>query len=145
MKSEKTDYSYLLMRAAKGARSILKDKNKLNTLVDTASVSIDSGVSQINSVKDYFKTLLGMLKASVKGDYSGVSKTTLLLSAGAVVYFINPLDAIPDILPATGLLDDATVIGIVITSVKKDIEEFRLWESGNNDEENELQPESLTA
>lgn len=144
MKSEKIDYAYLLKRAVKGAGSIVKDANKLNLLVDTASSSIDSGVNQLNSVKSDLKTLLSMLKANAKGEYSGVSKTTLLLSAGAVIYFVNPLDAIPDILPATGLLDDATVIGIVITSVKKDIESFKLWQSGKP-EFKAAEPESLHA
>lgn len=143
MKSEKPDYSYLLLRAAKGAGSIVRDKNRLHGLVDKAALNIDSGVSHLNSVKDDFKTLLSMLKASVKGEYSGVSRATLLLSAGAALYFVNPFDAIPDILPATGLLDDATVIGIVITSVKKDIESFKLWETGQADLKNTRQPDSL--
>ena len=101
MKSEKTDYAFLLSRLANNAGSILKDTKKLNRLVETASLGIDSGVTQISAVKEDFKTLLHLLKAWAKGDYSGVSKTTLLLSAGAVIYFVNPFDAIPDILPAT--------------------------------------------
>lgn len=145
MKLGKTNYTFLLMRAARGAGSIVKDRNKLNNLVDTASSSIDSGVSQLNSVKSDLKILLSMLKATASGQYSGVSKTTLLLSAGAVVYFINPMDAIPDILPATGLLDDATVIGIVITSVKKDIEKFKEWQTGSSDTTQDLKPEPLTS
>ncbi len=143
MKSGKTDYAYLLTRATKSAGSILKDTNKLNRLVDSATLSIDSGVSRMNGVKSDLSTLLSLIKAWARGDYTGVSKTTLLLSAGAVVYFVNPMDAIPDILPATGLLDDATVIGIVITSIKKDIESFKLWESARTDIATSKQPESV--
>ena len=143
MKAGKNDYAYLLTRAAKGAGSIIKNRNKLNRLVDSASLSIDSNVNQLNSVKNDFKTLLSMLKASARGEYSGVSKATLLLSAGAVIYFVNPMDAIPDILPATGLLDDATVIGVVVTSVKKDIEKFKLWNSANNGIPEDTKPEPL--
>lgn len=144
MKSDKIDYAYLLKRAAKGASSIVKDTNKLSHLVDTASSRIDSGTSQLNSVKNDLKTLLSMLKATASRQYSGVSKTTLILSAGAVVYFINPMDAIPDILPATGLLDDATVIGIVITSVKKDIEKFKEWQTCSSDITQDLEPKPLS-
>ncbi len=145
MKSEKTDYAYLLTRATKSAGSIIKDTKKLNRLVDTAALSIDSGVSRMNSIKSDLGALLSLIKAWAKGDYRDVSKTTLLLSAGAVIYFVNPMDAIPDILPATGLLDDATVIGVVITSVKKDIESFKLWESAQADITNPRQPESILA
>ena len=51
--------------------------------------------------------------------------STVLLGTGAVIYFVNPFDAIPDILPAAGLLDDASVIGFVLASAKNDIEKFR--------------------
>lgn len=143
MKSEKTDYAYLLTRATKSAGSILKDTKKLNRLVDTATLSIDSGVSRMKSVKSDMAALLSLIKAWARGDYKGASKTTLLLSVAAIVYFVNPMDAIPDILPATGLLDDATVIGIVITSVKKDIESFKLWESAHTDFMNPKQSEPV--
>jgi len=129
MRYEKTDYAKLLTRATKSAGSILKDAAKLSRVVDTATLSIDSGVSRMKSAKSDLSTLLSLIKAWARGDYRGVPKTTLLLSAGAVIYFVNPMDAIPDIFPATGFLDDATVIGVVITSVKKDIESFKLWES----------------
>ncbi len=139
-KRVKPDYSKLLSRTKKGADAMLRDREKLNRLVESASVSIDSGVSRMNSIKSDLGVLLSLIKAWARGDYRGVSKTTLLLSAGAVLYFVNPVDAIPDILPLTGFLDDATVIGIVITSVKKDIENFKLWESAQTEFMNSQQP-----
>lgn len=145
MKSEKTDYAYLLTRATKSAGSILNDTKKLNRLVDTATLSIDSGVSRMKSVKSDMAALLSLIKAWARGDYKGASKTTLLLSVGAIVYFLNPMDAIPDILPATGLLDDATVVGIVITSVKNDIEKFKRWETGASDIPQDIEPEPLAS
>ena len=143
MKSEKTDYAYVLRHTTKSAGSILKDTAKLNRLVDTAALGIDSGVSRMNSVKSELSTLLSLIRAWARGDYTGVSKATLLLSAGAVIYFLNPMDAIPDILPVTGLLDDVTVIGIVVTSVKKDIESFKLWESAQAEITTSKQPETM--
>ncbi|MEM7362327.1 MAG: YkvA family protein, partial [Bacteroidota bacterium] len=44
---------------------------------------------------------------------------------GALIYFVNPFDAVPDLIPAAGLLDDATVIGFVIASVKQDIDNYK--------------------
>ena len=125
----KINAAHLLSLAVKGAGAVLQDKGKLNELVDTASINMDSGRRKINSIKGDLSTLLSLIKACVKGDYRDVSRATLLMSAGAVIYFVNPLDAIPDVLPATGLLDDATVIGLVIASIKNDIEKFRVWES----------------
>jgi uncharacterized membrane protein YkvA (DUF1232 family) len=45
-------------------------------------------------------------------------KTTLV---GAIVYFVLPLDAIPDMLPVLGFTDDAAVLAIAIKLVASSI------------------------
>lgn len=109
------------------AALILKDQNRLNGLIQTASDKNSSGKSAIQSVKNDVWTLLSMLKAWISRDYTDVSWKTLILCTGAIVYFVNPADAVPDILPVAGFLDDATVMGFVLASVKKDIDKFRDW------------------
>jgi uncharacterized membrane protein YkvA (DUF1232 family) len=51
---------------------------------------------------------------------------------GAIVYFVNPFDAIPDFIPVIGYLDDAAVIGWVMKTLKDEIERFRAWEVEKN-------------
>ncbi|AAN47427.2 YkvA family protein [Leptospira interrogans] len=48
---------------------------------------------------------------------------TKLIIAGALIYFISPLDAIPDFIPGAGFLDDAGVIAAVLASVQSAIRE----------------------
>ena len=38
--------------------------------------------------------------------------------AGALVYFVNPVDLIPDIIAVFGYADDATVVAGAVTAVK---------------------------
>ena len=40
-----------------------------------------------------------------------------LIAAGALLYFIAPFDAIPDIIPVSGLADDAVVIGVALDKI----------------------------
>ncbi|WP_280541901.1 YkvA family protein [Chromohalobacter sp. 11-W] len=42
------------------------------------------------------------------------AKTTIF---GALGYFISPLDAIPDLIPAGGYVDDASVLGAALIAV----------------------------
>ncbi|GAB2786551.1 YkvA family protein [Halomonas shantousis] len=42
------------------------------------------------------------------------AKTTII---GALGYFISPLDAIPDLIPAAGYADDASAIGAALVTV----------------------------
>ena len=107
------------------ASGLLKNTKNVNELIDTASKEIHTGKKKILSIQNDFTVLLVMLKAWVKGDYNEVPCMTLLLSTAALIYFVNPFDAVPDMIPALGLLDDATVIGFVVASIREDIQNFR--------------------
>ncbi|MCO6465219.1 MAG: DUF1232 domain-containing protein [Bradyrhizobiaceae bacterium] len=51
---------------------------------------------------------------------------------GALVYFLLPTDAVPDILPIVGFVDDSVVIGAVIKQLSQEIaryKEHRSWNS----------------
>lgn len=121
----------LLLGALGVAVATLRDENRLKTLVGSAGDKLSSAHAGIKSVRNDAGTLTNLVKAWMKREYREVPWSTLLLTAGALVYFVNPMDAIPDILPATGLIDDAGVIGFVLASVKNDIEKFRKWQAGS--------------
>jgi len=119
----------LLLGALGVAAATLRDENKLRTLVGSAGDKLSSAHAGIKSVGNDARTLRDLVKSWMRREYRDVPWSTLLLTAGALVYFVNPMDAIPDILPATGLIDDAGVIGFVLASVKNDIEKFRKWQA----------------
>ncbi len=50
--------------------------------------------------------------------------TTKALILAALVYFINPFDMVPDVLPLIGYVDDAFVIGLVINSLNEEIRRY---------------------
>ena len=43
-----------------------------------------------------------------------------MIAIGALFYFVNPIDAIPDIIPLVGFTDDAAIALTAITLLKKD-------------------------
>lgn len=73
--------------------------------------------------------LCRMIRAFARGEYKEVSRGTMVLVVGAVVYFVSPLDAILDHIPVVGLLDDAAVLAWVVSEVRAEIEAFRVWEA----------------
>ena len=123
--SPKTILKLFSATALLRAKSILQNSKDINELLDSAAKEISSGKKQISNIKDEVRLLISMLKSWVRGDYKKVPWTTLVLCAGALIYFVNPLDAVPDLIPGAGLLDDATVIGFVLASVKQDINNFK--------------------
>ena len=84
-----------------------------------------------NAAKEKFFVLGRLIKAYALGQYREVPWKTILLIVAAVVYFVNPLDLVPDLIPLTGLTDDFAVLVWVYNSVSNEIEKFLDWEKNN--------------
>jgi uncharacterized membrane protein YkvA (DUF1232 family) len=72
--------------------------------------------------------MLRLLLRWASRSYRQVSWTPLVVIVGALIYFVTPLDAIPDALGAIGFVDDVTVISTAIQSVREELQQFRTWE-----------------
>lgn len=81
-----------------------------------------------NSAKEKFFVLGRLIKAYATGNYRDIPWKTLLMIVAAIVYFVNPLDLIPDIVPLTGLTDDFAILLWVYNSVSSEINKFLNWE-----------------
>jgi uncharacterized membrane protein YkvA (DUF1232 family) len=78
-----------------------------------------------------FRLFIDMMRHHFNKTYTGMSQWTILLMVVAIIYTISPIDIIPDI-PIIGYVDDAVVLGFVLTRVKKEIEKYQTWRSSNN-------------
>lgn len=72
--------------------------------------------------------LVRLVRAWARGEYRKVTWKTVAVAAGALLYFLNPFDAIPDFLPAVGFLDDASMIALVVASLRGEVQKFLEWE-----------------
>lgn len=77
--------------------------------------------------KENFNLIVRMIRAYAKGEYNGISKTNVALSLAAILYFLSPIDLIPDFL-AAGLLDDLALLTWLYNNLKGEIEDFLTWE-----------------
>jgi len=68
-----------------------------------------------------------MIQAHKRGDFKVSSKSLMLIVLG-LVYFVSPLDIIPDIMPVIGYADDLSVLIAVYNAIKQEVEEFLAWE-----------------
>ncbi len=72
--------------------------------------------------------LFRLARAWTRGAYRETPWRSIVLVFAAILYFVNPIDLIPDALLALGYLDDATVIAWVARSLKRDLDSFLQWE-----------------
>ena len=68
------------------------------------------------------------MEAYVSEDYREIPWTSIVLVIVAIIYFVSPIDLIPDIIPIAGYIDDAAVIAFVVAQIKADLDNFLAWE-----------------
>ncbi len=122
-------------KAKQKAESFLSNKEKLKKLLQDGEQKALAKKQKLESVWTDVQTLFRLVKAWVKKEYTAIPWKSILYIIASVLYFVNPLDVIPDFIPLTGLLDDITILTFVINSVKGDIEEFKKWEISNEEGE----------
>lgn len=70
-----------------------------------------------------------LVKAWIKGDYRQVSGKTIITALAALIYFLNPLDIIPDWIPLLGLLDEALILAWITKAIGQELDDFETWKS----------------
>ena len=111
------------------ARRLVESPQKLLRVVEKARrKQADTRTARrLKDVLADLKTMLQLVRAWAKGTYSGVSKVNLVLVVAAVVYFLMPIDLVPDITVGLGLVDDAAVIAWVVNAVSDELRKFKAW------------------
>src|SRR5438046_1492175 len=79
----------------------------------------------------YFQTMLRLIRAYSEAKYRDVPESTLVVIIAAIIYIVNPLDVIPDALPALGYLDDATVLALAVRRARQALDDFMIWETAS--------------
>lgn len=82
-------------------------------------------------VKD-LQTIFPMMRAILSGRYK-MPWQTFFWVFGTFVYFVSPIDIIPDLIPLLGLADDGALILLVLTMVHTELTNFRNAQLGKNE------------
>lgn len=78
---------------------------------------------------------LPVLVSTVRGyedkGYPNLPIGTIMLIASALLYFLSPIDCIPDSIPGIGYGDDTAGVLACLKLVQSDVDEYREWQSQN--------------
>ena len=117
------------------ARRLVESPKKLLRVTEKARRKQESARTArgLKRVVGELRTMLRLVRAWAKGEYSGVSKANLVLIVGAVVYFLMPTDLIPDFIAGLGFVDDAAVIAWVVGTVSDELAKFSAWREADEE------------
>lgn len=82
---------------------------------------------KLNRFSSDIRLMFSMLRDYWKGDYREVPWKSVAAIAGALIYVLNPLDLIPDIIFGFGLVDDAGVVALCLKMVESDLIRYAAW------------------
>jgi len=97
-------------------------------LVQAKQKATSASGGKFRELRNQLGIALALLQAWVVGDYRGVSKSTVVILVTALLYFVVPMDVIPDFLLGWGFLDDAAILGYVFSQLSDEIKAFREWQ-----------------
>jgi len=85
--------------------------------------------SELRSFWDDLQALVRLVRAWASGEYRKVPWRTVAVAVGALLYVLDPLDAVPDWIPGIGFVDDAAVVTALVASMRGELARFLDWES----------------
>ncbi|MGT2910922.1 YkvA family protein [Streptococcus cameli] len=115
-----------LQKGYKKAENILNDDAKVETFLN----KLERKMKWIPFLSQELKSipiLMSMLRSYWKKEYTKVPFRTMVAIVSALLYFLSPIDVVPDWIPVLGQLDDALVISTCWRMVHKDIAAYRQW------------------
>jgi curved DNA-binding protein CbpA len=92
---------------------------------------INKAYPALKKALENVRELYALFKDSVKGDYK-LHPANIAMIGGGLLYFILPVDLIPDFIPIVGYLDDLAVLTTIKNSLKGELKAYRLWRSNSH-------------
>ena len=113
------------------AKIIINDDQKLKKLIDDVlkklkKLSADKKTTA--NLNDSLRLFIRIINAYTSKEYTYVPWKTICLLVAGLIYFIYPIDLIPDFIPIAGIIDDVALIAWIYESIKEDIDNFLEWE-----------------
>lgn len=109
------------------AEELIKDKEKTRQVLQDAVNKSREVQGPLQKVWQELTLMFGIVADWISGEYREVPTGSIVAIVAALVYFLSPIDAIPDFIPIVGYIDDVFVIGLVVAQVHSDLEKYRLW------------------
>ena len=103
------------------SEALLNDKDELDDFL----YRLEQKIKEMPLVGKKFTmipVMISLVKNYAQGKYTTVPYGTILAVLSALIYFLSPIDIIPDFIPLAGFLDDMAVVGLCMNMVSIDIE-----------------------
>ncbi|MDZ4286806.1 MAG: YkvA family protein [Prosthecobacter sp.] len=93
---------------------------------------IENKLPKLKKLMQQAKVILALVKDYWSGRYREVPYWVISAGALTLLYVLNPLDVIPDIVPGFGYLDDATLVAFCLKLIERELEKYEAWAAAHS-------------
>ena len=108
------------------AQELMGKPDKVEKLLKNMKKKLE-GLSFLGDTLIFLPKMAMLVHSYLRKEYSKVPLASILSIIAAISYFVLPFDVIPDFLPVVGFLDDIGVVGLTLSRVSKELEEYMSW------------------
>jgi len=119
----KVDYE----KSKSKAQEYINDPEKTKKLFEEAAKKANRVKGPLDKIWEEIQLMFGIVKDWFSGEYKEVPVGSIIAIIGGIIYFVSPIDLVPDFIPAAGYLDDVFVLGLVINQVRSDLQKYKEW------------------
>ena len=115
-----------LDKATGEAQEVISNPSK----VDEILLQLESKLQEVPAIGETLSnlpTMIAMVKAWIKKEYTVVSPKVIACLVGAILYLLRKNDLINDRIPIVGIADDLAVLGLALKLSDPELEAFKAW------------------
>ena len=113
------------------AEELLKDVDKTERFLQKLEKKLQM-IPVAGKALSMIPTLISLVRSYINKEYIDVPTGTIIAIVSALIYCFSPVDAIPDVIPGVGYIDDAAVIAFCLKMVESDVLDYQKWRENNN-------------
>ncbi len=118
---------------SKASRISRNSQSLLQLLKNVLNKTQKMGVGGIfDEIRERLVVLGKLIKAYATGEYRDIELKNVVIIIASLVYFLSPIDLLPDIIPVLGFTDDVAFLTFIFRSLGDEIEKFEIWDLNNN-------------
>jgi uncharacterized membrane protein YkvA (DUF1232 family) len=79
---------------------------------------------KLTKLVNQVKLLYELVRSYVDGTYREIPWISIAMAAAALVYFLAPIDIVPDMIPGIGYIDDLLVVRFALSAIGSDLRTY---------------------
>lgn len=113
------------------AEQYIRDPERSRQLLDDALKKARQKQKNKGPLEEIWGSLTAffrLMQAYIRREYTDIPLGSIVMVVVAVLYFVSPVDLVPDVIPFAGFIEDSAVIVFVLGQIKSDLDKFLSWE-----------------